>query len=74
MIEQEDQFDEEGLTADDMGRRGQILWIRGLTRLQHQVSARMQGMPQCAVVCWVGRGSTPGSIWFASLSCMLPFP
>ena len=25
---------------DDMGRRGQILWIRGLTRLQHQV-----GMP-----------------------------
>jgi hypothetical protein len=22
-----------------MGRRGQILWIRGLTRLQHQVSA-----------------------------------
>ena len=22
---------------DDMGRRGQILWIRGLTRLQHQV-------------------------------------
>ena len=24
-------------TVDDMGRRGQILWIRGLTRLQHQV-------------------------------------
>jgi Ca2+ transporting ATPase len=23
--------------ADDMGRRGQILWIRGLTRLQHQI-------------------------------------
>ena len=23
---------------DEMGRRGQILWIRGLTRLQHQVS------------------------------------
>ena len=22
---------------DEMGRRGQILWIRGLTRLQHQV-------------------------------------
>lgn len=22
---------------DDMGRRGQILWVRGLTRLQHQV-------------------------------------
>ena len=26
------------LATDDMGRRGQILWIRGLTRLQHQVS------------------------------------
>ena len=24
--------------SDDMGRRGQILWIRGLTRLQHQVN------------------------------------
>ncbi len=24
--------------VDEMGRRGQILWIRGLTRLQHQVS------------------------------------
>ena len=23
--------------VDEMGRRGQILWIRGLTRLQHQV-------------------------------------
>jgi len=23
--------------SDDMGRRGQILWIRGLTRLQHQI-------------------------------------
>lgn len=23
--------------VDDMGRRGQILWIRGLTRLQHQI-------------------------------------
>ena len=26
-----------GSMQDDMGRRGQILWIRGLTRLQHQV-------------------------------------
>jgi hypothetical protein len=26
-------------SSDDMGRRGQILWIRGLTRLQHQVRA-----------------------------------
>ena len=24
--------------SDDINRRGQILWIRGLTRLQHQVS------------------------------------
>jgi Ca2+ transporting ATPase len=23
--------------VDDMGRRGQILWLRGLTRLQHQI-------------------------------------
>jgi Ca2+ transporting ATPase len=27
----------DSLDADDMGRRGQILWIRGLTRLQHQI-------------------------------------
>lgn len=33
-----DSFD--GSAVDDMGRRGQILWIRGLTRLQQQVSAR----------------------------------
>jgi len=25
-------------TLDDMGRRGHILWIRGLTRLQTQVT------------------------------------
>ena len=24
-------------SVDDMGRRGQILWLRGITRLQHQV-------------------------------------
>ena len=24
--------------SDDLGQRGQILWIRGITRLQHQVS------------------------------------
>lgn len=29
-----DEFDE---GIDDMGKRGQILWIRGLNRLQHQV-------------------------------------
>lgn len=23
--------------SDDLGQRGQILWIRGITRLQHQV-------------------------------------
>jgi len=25
--------------SDDLGQRGQILWIRGITRLQHQVSS-----------------------------------
>jgi len=30
--------DHEDETLDDMGRRGHILWIRGLTRLQTQVS------------------------------------
>ena len=29
--------DHEDETLDDMGRRGHILWIRGLTRLQTQV-------------------------------------
>ena len=32
----EDQVDANQM-GDDMGKRGQILWIRGLTRLQHQV-------------------------------------
>lgn len=27
----------EQVMAEDINRRGQILWIRGLTRLQHQV-------------------------------------
>jgi len=31
--------DHEDETLDDMGRRGHILWIRGLTRLQTQVSS-----------------------------------
>ena len=30
-------FEDEADAYDDVGRRGQILWIRGLTRLQHQV-------------------------------------
>ena len=29
----------DNMEVDDMGRRGQILWIRGLTRLQHQVGS-----------------------------------
>lgn len=33
----EDEPDSIEALPDDMGRRGQILWIRGLTRLQHQV-------------------------------------
>ncbi|ELU11612.1 hypothetical protein CAPTEDRAFT_227483 [Capitella teleta] len=53
LIEQDDQFDEEGLNADDMGRRGQILWIRGLTRLQHQLrvvrafKSTLDGLEEC---------------------------
>ena len=31
----------DSMTNDD-GTRGQILWIRGLTRLQHQVSMEMK--------------------------------
>ena len=34
-----DEPDSMGAEGDDMGRRGQILWIRGLTRLQHQVGS-----------------------------------
>ena len=34
---QHPRFEDESDAYDDMGRRGQILWIRGLTRLQHQV-------------------------------------
>ena len=33
----QDEPDSMEALPDDMGRRGQILWIRGLTRLQHQV-------------------------------------
>lgn len=36
-IEMIDQVEPAETSMDDMGRRGQILWIRGLTRLQHQV-------------------------------------
>ena len=35
---------------DDMGRRGQILWIRGLTRLQHQVGTPHYSHDYIAVV------------------------
>lgn len=37
--ENERQAEPEDETIDDLTPRGQILWIRGLTRLQHQVSA-----------------------------------
>lgn len=33
----ERQKEPEEETVDDLAPRGQILWIRGLTRLQHQV-------------------------------------
>jgi len=35
----ERQPEPEDETVDDLTPRGQILWIRGLTRLQHQVCA-----------------------------------
>ena len=35
---------------DDMGRRGQILWIRGLTRLQHQVGTNPYSHDYLSVV------------------------
>ena len=38
LMERRDSEPADPLATDDMGRRGQILWIRGLTRLQHQVS------------------------------------
>ena len=37
-LRREEEEEVDILGTDDMGRRGQILWIRGLTRLQHQVS------------------------------------
>ena len=40
----EDEPDSIEALPDDMGRRGQILWIRGLTRLQHQVSGALYVM------------------------------
>ena len=39
---------------DDMGRRGQILWIRGLTRLQHQVGTPQYSHDYLSVVRVVG--------------------
>ena len=35
----EDELDGTQPVQDGVGRRGQILWVRGLTRLQQQVSA-----------------------------------
>lgn len=33
----EDEDEEEEDSVDEMGQRGHILWVRGLSRLQHQV-------------------------------------
>ena len=41
MMERESMNDDASM-VEDMGSRGQILWIRGLTRLQHQVSAYLR--------------------------------
>ena len=38
-------------TVDDLTPRGQILWIRGLTRLQHQVRMRMRLAASVIQVC-----------------------
>ena len=35
----QDHGDADDDVIDEMGERGHILWIRGLSRLQHQVSA-----------------------------------
>ena len=40
----ERQQEQEEETADDITPRGQILWIRGLTRLQHQVRVPRLGI------------------------------
>ena len=37
-----DQAEAEDDIVDDMGERGHILWIRGLSRLQHQVTIATQ--------------------------------
>ena len=39
----EEAADDEVEEEDDVGRRGQILWVRGLMRLQHQVRRALIG-------------------------------
>ena len=46
MIEKQKEPEEEAI--DDLTPRGQILWIRGLTRLQHQVRLQRRTLHQIA--------------------------
>jgi len=48
---------EEDTTLDDMGRRGHILWIRGLTRLQTQVYSRRTNTVLTTSIGWRRRRS-----------------
>jgi hypothetical protein len=56
MEEALDEVPEDG-TDQDVGRRGQILWVRGLTRLQHQVKhaycTRSPLVRPCVCVVWM---------------------
>lgn len=53
--------------VDGMGRRGQILWVRGLTRLQQQVSENY--FPVCIRIITVA--SPGGSLSTRHLSYLL---
>ena len=50
-LRREEEEEVDILGTDDMGRRGQILWIRGLTRLQHQVSRTLPQLPPPSEMC-----------------------
>ena len=68
MAEEDESIEDD---PDEIGRRGQILWIRGLTRLQHQVgssfsyhsrSSRCSSLTQT-----LSRLTTLTFIWVASM-------
>ena len=45
-----DHADTDDDVIDEMGERGHILWIRGLSRLQHQVVYVCERQPQMYVI------------------------